>query len=43
MISGMRMVTAFVGRPGTGFVAYDFSHHGTLSEVHVTLVEAHLR
>ena len=29
--------------PGTGFVAYDFSHHGTLSEAHVKLVEAHLR
>lgn len=29
--------------PGTGFVDYDFSHHGTLSEVHVKLVEAHLR
>jgi hypothetical protein len=29
--------------PGTGFVAFDFSHHGTLSEAHVKLVEAHLR
>ena len=29
--------------PGTGFVAYDFSHHGTLSEAHVKLAEAHLR
>jgi len=29
--------------PGVGFVAYDFSHHGTLAEAHVKLVEAHLR
>lgn len=28
--------------PGVGFVSYDFSHHGTLSEAHVKLVEAHL-
>jgi hypothetical protein len=29
--------------PGIGFTAYDFSHHGTVSEVHVKLVEAHLK
>ncbi len=29
--------------PGWGFISYDFSHHGTLSEAHVKLVEAHLR
>jgi hypothetical protein len=29
--------------PGVGFVAYDFSHHGTIAEAHVKLVEAHLR
>jgi hypothetical protein len=29
--------------PGIGFIAYDFSHHGTVSEVHVKLVEAHLK
>lgn len=28
--------------PGVGFVSYDFSHHGTLSEAHIKLVEAHL-
>jgi hypothetical protein len=28
--------------PGVGFVSYDFSHHGTLSETHIKLVEAHL-
>jgi hypothetical protein len=28
--------------PGVGFVSYDFSHHGTLSEAHVKLVEARL-
>jgi hypothetical protein len=28
--------------PGWGFVSYDFSHHGTPSEAHVKLVEAHL-
>jgi hypothetical protein len=29
--------------PGVGFVAYDFSHHGTPSEAHVKLSEAHLK
>jgi hypothetical protein len=29
--------------PGIGFVAYDFSHHGTVSEVHMKLIEAHLK
>lgn len=29
--------------PGIGFTAYDFSHHGTVSEAHVTLIEAHLK
>lgn len=29
--------------PGIGFTAYDFSHHGTVSEVHVKLIEAHLK
>lgn len=28
--------------PGTGIVSYDYSHHGTVSEAHVKLVEAHL-
>lgn len=28
--------------PGIGFVSYDYSHHGTTSEVHLKLVEAHL-
>lgn len=29
--------------PGTGFVSYDFSHHGTLAEAHVRLVDSHLQ
>lgn len=29
--------------PGTGFVSYDFSHHGTLSEAHLKLADAHLQ
>jgi hypothetical protein len=29
--------------PGIGFSAYDFSHHGTVSEAHVKLIEAHLQ
>jgi hypothetical protein len=29
--------------PHVGFVSYDFAHHGTPSEAHVKLVEAHLR
>ena len=29
--------------PGIGFISYDFGHHGTPSEAHVKLVEAHLR
>jgi hypothetical protein len=29
--------------PGIGFTAYDFSHHGTVSEAHMKLVEAHLQ
>lgn len=29
--------------PGIGFVAYGFSHHGTVSEVHMKLTEAHLK
>jgi hypothetical protein len=28
--------------PGIGFVSYDFAHHGTPSQAHVKLVEAHL-
>jgi len=28
--------------PETGIVSYDYSHHGTVSEAHVKLVEAHL-
>lgn len=29
--------------PGIGITAYDYSHHGTVSESHVKLVEAHLQ
>jgi len=29
--------------PHVGFVSYDFGHHGTPSEAHVKLVEAHLK
>lgn len=29
--------------PGVGFVSFDFSHHGTLAEAHVKLIEAHLQ
>jgi len=29
--------------PGIGFVSFDFSHHGTLSEAHVKLVKARLQ
>lgn len=29
--------------PEIGFTSYDYSHHGTVSEVHVKLVEAHLK
>ena len=47
MISGMRLVAirfdGLVSWRLRRFTAGDFSHHGTLSEVHVKLVEAHLR
>lgn len=29
--------------PSVGFVTYDFSHHGTIAEAHVKLIEAHLQ
>lgn len=29
--------------PGIGFTGYRYSHHGTLSEAHMKLVEAHLQ
>lgn len=29
--------------PGVGIVSYDFSHHGSIYESHVKLLEAHLR
>jgi hypothetical protein len=29
--------------PEIGFTAYDYSHHGSISEVHVKLIEAHLK
>jgi hypothetical protein len=28
--------------PGIGFISFDYSHHGTLAEAHVRLIEAHL-
>src|SRR5262249_24082138 len=27
--------------PGVGIISYDFSHHGSISEAHVKLAEAH--
>jgi hypothetical protein len=29
--------------PGVGIISYDFSHHGSVSEAHVKLIEAHLQ